>query len=120
MESRPSYRNIQSDYYTHVMDIPPQYGPGFSDNNDATAEAQRVVTAALALDIREGSAAASTPGVSAAAASPVAAGSAEACNYLYSTSVLSCIFGVLLLSDRRVISVGYSITLRQSQKSEER
>jgi len=29
-ELRPSYMATKSDYYTHVMDIPPQYGPGFS------------------------------------------------------------------------------------------
>lgn len=28
-ESMPSYMATKSDYYTHVMDIPPQYGPGF-------------------------------------------------------------------------------------------
>lgn len=27
MESRDSYRNIQSDFYTHVKDLPPQVGP---------------------------------------------------------------------------------------------
>ena len=26
MEGRPSYRNIQSDFYTHVHDLPPQVG----------------------------------------------------------------------------------------------
>lgn len=29
-EQRPSYLATKSDYYTHCMDIPPQYGPGFS------------------------------------------------------------------------------------------
>jgi len=29
-EERPAYIATKSDYYTHVMDIPPQYGPGFS------------------------------------------------------------------------------------------
>lgn len=29
-EERPSYLATKSDYYTHVMDIPPQYGPGYS------------------------------------------------------------------------------------------
>ena len=29
-EQRPAYIATKSDYYTHVMDIPPQYGPGFS------------------------------------------------------------------------------------------
>jgi len=28
LERREYYRAFQSDYYTHVMDIPPQYGPG--------------------------------------------------------------------------------------------
>ena len=28
-EERPSYMATKSDYYTHVMDIPPQYGPGY-------------------------------------------------------------------------------------------
>ncbi|CEM36150.1 unnamed protein product [Vitrella brassicaformis CCMP3155] len=30
-DKRPSYQASKSDYYTHVMDIPPQYGPAFSD-----------------------------------------------------------------------------------------
>jgi glutathione S-transferase len=29
-EDLPSYMATKSDYYTHVMDIPPQYGPGYS------------------------------------------------------------------------------------------
>ena len=29
-EARPAYLATKSDYYTHCMDIPPQYGPGFS------------------------------------------------------------------------------------------
>ena len=28
-EERPSYLATKSDYYTHVMDIPPQYGPSY-------------------------------------------------------------------------------------------
>jgi glutathione S-transferase len=28
-EQMPSYMATKSDYYTHVMDIPPQYGPGY-------------------------------------------------------------------------------------------
>ena len=28
-EERSSYRATKSDYYTHVMDIPPQYGPSY-------------------------------------------------------------------------------------------
>ena len=42
-EELPSYHACKSDYYTHVMDIPPQYGPGFSDSNDAVEEAQSVI-----------------------------------------------------------------------------
>ena len=29
-EAMPTYMATKSDYYTHVQDIPPQYGPGFS------------------------------------------------------------------------------------------
>lgn len=29
-EKRESYLAFKSDYYTHIMDIPPQYGPGFN------------------------------------------------------------------------------------------
>ena len=29
-EERPAYLATKSDYYTHCMDIPPQYGPGYS------------------------------------------------------------------------------------------
>ena len=29
-EAMPSYQATKSDYYTHAMDIPPQYGPGYS------------------------------------------------------------------------------------------
>ena len=29
-----SYRATKSDYYTHVRDIPPQYGEGYFDIND--------------------------------------------------------------------------------------
>lgn len=29
-ESMPSYMATKSDYYTHITDIPPQYGPGYS------------------------------------------------------------------------------------------
>jgi glutathione S-transferase len=28
-ETMPSYMATKSDYYTHIMDIPPQYGPGY-------------------------------------------------------------------------------------------
>lgn len=32
-EAMPSYLATKSDYYTHIMDIPPQYGPGYSMNS---------------------------------------------------------------------------------------
>jgi glutathione S-transferase len=32
-----------SDYYTHVRDIPPQYGPGFSDDNVAVKKAAEAI-----------------------------------------------------------------------------
>jgi len=31
-EERPTYIATKSDYYTHCMDIPPQYGPAFPDD----------------------------------------------------------------------------------------
>lgn len=34
-EARPAYIATKSDYYTHVMDIPPQYGPGFGVKESA-------------------------------------------------------------------------------------
>ena len=38
MEARPSYRHIQSDFYTHVNDLPPQVGRCFpSDGSEAFA-----------------------------------------------------------------------------------
>lgn len=39
-EERPSYHACKSDYYTHIMDIPPQYGPGYSDSSAEAKEAQ--------------------------------------------------------------------------------
>jgi len=42
-ESRPTYQATKSDYYTHVMDIPPQYGPGYPDKGAAVDEAVRVI-----------------------------------------------------------------------------
>jgi len=33
-EQRPAYLAFKSDYYTHVMDIPPQYGPGYDGGFD--------------------------------------------------------------------------------------
>lgn len=35
-EALPSYMATKSDYYTHVMDIPPQYGPGYAAPGPAT------------------------------------------------------------------------------------
>ena len=29
-EAMPTYMATKSDYYTHIKDIPPQYGPGYS------------------------------------------------------------------------------------------
>ena len=37
-EQRPAYIATKSDYYTHVMDIPPQYGPGFGVKEAAEFE----------------------------------------------------------------------------------
>tara|TARA_B100001142_G_scaffold329924_1_gene395145 strand:- start:2262 stop:3590 length:1329 start_codon:yes stop_codon:yes gene_type:complete len=42
-EERPSYKACKSDYYTHVMDIPPQYGPGYSDSGKEVEDAQRAI-----------------------------------------------------------------------------
>lgn len=42
-EGRPSYQATKSDYYTHVMDIPPQYGPGYGDKNAAVDEAVGII-----------------------------------------------------------------------------
>ena len=42
-EDMPSYIATKSDYYTHVMDIPPQYGPGyFSDETARSRFAQQI------------------------------------------------------------------------------
>ena len=44
-EALPSYRASQSDYYTHVKDIPPQYGPGYharGKSAEAEAMARRI------------------------------------------------------------------------------
>ncbi len=30
LQERPSYLATKSDYYTHVMDIPPQYGAAYA------------------------------------------------------------------------------------------
>ena len=45
-EQLPEYRATQSDYYTHVMDIPPQYGPGFSSGGDKQERAAAVIDGA--------------------------------------------------------------------------
>ena len=42
-EELPEYRATKSDYYTHVMNIPPQYGPGYEDNTAEVKEAMRVI-----------------------------------------------------------------------------
>ena len=42
-EARPNYQATKSDYYTHVMDIPPQYGPGVPDRNTAVDEAVAII-----------------------------------------------------------------------------
>jgi len=35
LDERPSYQATKGDFYTHVMDIPPQYGDGFFERGDA-------------------------------------------------------------------------------------
>ena len=47
-EALPSYMATKSDYYTHCMDIPPQYGPGYSPIGQKMAFAE-------AIDGRDGS-----------------------------------------------------------------
>lgn len=42
-EEIPEYRATKSDYYTHVMNIPPQYGPGYEDNTAEVKEAMRII-----------------------------------------------------------------------------
>ena len=42
-EARPNYQATKSDYYTHVMDIPPQYGPGVPDRNSSVDEAVAII-----------------------------------------------------------------------------
>ena len=34
-EKRESYYAFKSDYYTHIKDIPPQYGPGYDGGFEA-------------------------------------------------------------------------------------
>jgi len=43
-EQRPAYQASKSDYYTHVMDIPPQYGPGFEDGSREASEARELIS----------------------------------------------------------------------------
>lgn len=40
-EARGSYMATKSDYYTHIMDIPPQYGPAYS-NEESKAPAAEI------------------------------------------------------------------------------
>jgi len=42
-EQRPSYQATKSDYFTHVRDIPPQYGPGYADNGEEVEAATRAI-----------------------------------------------------------------------------
>ena len=44
-EKRECYLAFKSDYYTHVMDIPPQYGPGY----DGGFEEERRIMSAMVL-----------------------------------------------------------------------
>ena len=42
-EMRTTYANTRSDYYTHVHNIPPQYGPPFPIDSDTTRKMQNVI-----------------------------------------------------------------------------
>lgn len=42
-EAMPSYLATKSDYYTHVMDIPPQYGPGYAISSPERARMAAVI-----------------------------------------------------------------------------
>merc|ERR1711988_1730838 len=42
-ESMPSYMASKSDYYTHVQDIPPQYGPGYDEPGSGAEELSAVI-----------------------------------------------------------------------------
>ena len=42
-EDRPAYMATKSDYYTHVMNIEPQYGPAFADNSPGAVEARATI-----------------------------------------------------------------------------
>jgi len=42
-EKLPHYLATKSDYYTHCMDIPPQYGPCFSNDSAAAVRARELI-----------------------------------------------------------------------------
>ncbi|CAJ1341001.1 unnamed protein product [Effrenium voratum] len=42
-EELPHYMATKSDYYTHCMDIPPQYGPCFSNDSDLARRARELI-----------------------------------------------------------------------------
>ena len=42
-ESMPSYMASKSDYYTHVQDIPPQYGPGYDEPGSGAKEFAAII-----------------------------------------------------------------------------
>lgn len=42
-EKMPSYLASKSDYYTHVQDIPPQYGPGYDDPSTDAEKFSRII-----------------------------------------------------------------------------
>ncbi len=42
-ESMPSYMASKSDYYTHVQDIPPQYGPGYDEPGSGAEKLSAVI-----------------------------------------------------------------------------
>ena len=43
-EARAAYRATKSDYFTHVRDIPPQYGPGFESGTSAQVAAEAAIS----------------------------------------------------------------------------
>eukprot|EP00238_Polyblepharides_amylifera_P014327 CAMPEP_0196586900 /NCGR_PEP_ID=MMETSP1081-20130531/55871_1 /TAXON_ID=36882 /ORGANISM="Pyramimonas amylifera, Strain CCMP720" /LENGTH=457 /DNA_ID=CAMNT_0041908921 /DNA_START=297 /DNA_END=1670 /DNA_ORIENTATION=- len=43
-EQLPSYQATKSDYFTHVRNIPPQYGPGYADDTPEAVEAEAYVS----------------------------------------------------------------------------
>eukprot|EP00913_Durusdinium_trenchii_P007037 g6620.t1 len=42
-EELPHYMASKSDYYTHCMDIPPQYGPCFSNDSETAVQAREMI-----------------------------------------------------------------------------